>query len=471
MDTKKLMSNTILYGLGDVIVIAVSGFFMIPFLTRVLPQTDYGIYVVTRANSDIFIYILHFGLISAVSRLFFEYRKKGEHYQYLSSVVLHFLCIATFCGLLAILWGRSFWWILSPTVPFSPYFWFCIAVSFLNFFAYLSAIWFRVEERALSFILVQVGSTVMFLLLVAFLLLYLHKGLFGLLLALVINAGLTGSVLAFQFGSRFSLNLKREYFIASLHYALPIVIGYCAYFLLNRISTIILQRYVSLADMAVFGLGQQLSLVITIAANAFGKSLQPVIFAAQSEDLPDIIDRSGKLYLLLVSCLVCLVLVFAPDLLRIAAPARYQSGIGVFMIMTIGNFIFTAGFIPDSILLYYKKPTTAVLASIIGGILSLVFALLLVPYFKVLGAAISTAMAFTGLLAVRVYTADQLLRNSTFWFTARLLPMMLVTAVLSLWLKDNPLGLIFSLVLKFGLAAIFIYISYSTYTSRRVEEA
>lgn len=444
--------------------VAVSGFFLVPVLTRVLTQNEYGTYVVIRANSDLFIYFLHFGLISTVSRLYFEYRSKGEQVQYLYTIITLFLCLATIYAGFALILGEPLWRSLSPTVPAYPYLWFCMALSFLNFFAYLSAMLFRVEERAFTFVLVQVGSVMTFLALIAFKVFYQHMGLNGLLQALVINAALSGLILVFQFRFRFTLSLKWEHVTSTMRYAIPIFVGYLAYFLLNRVSTIILQRYVSLSDLAVFGLVQQLSLIVTIAANAFGKSMQPLVFATSQQELPNIIDRSGKLYLLLIGCLVCIVIVFAPDIMRIAAPARYQSGMSIFMIMTVGNFIFAAAFMPDTILLYFKKPSASVLASSVGGVLAVAFGLILVPQFGILGAAVSTLSALLGQLATVIYLAGKSLKNSTFWSMVRLLPMMLVTAVLSTWLNGNPLGPIYSMALKVSLACIFFIISYTSYT-------
>ena len=72
-----LLRTTLIYGVGDVIVLAVGGFLLLPLYTRTLSQHDFGIYVVIRANVEIFTYLLYLGLPSAAGRLYFDHRNSG----------------------------------------------------------------------------------------------------------------------------------------------------------------------------------------------------------------------------------------------------------------------------------------------------------------------------------------------------------------------------------------------------------
>ena len=53
MDTRKLLSTTVLYGLADVIVMAVGGFLLLTLYTRTLSQPEFGTYVIVRTNTEI----------------------------------------------------------------------------------------------------------------------------------------------------------------------------------------------------------------------------------------------------------------------------------------------------------------------------------------------------------------------------------------------------------------------------------
>ena len=114
METRRLLSSTVLYGLADVAVLAVGGFLLLPLYTRQLSQEEFGIFVVIRTNIDILTYLLYFGLPSAVTRLYFDHKRSQRQHEYLSSVVtFYLLMLAAFA---TVFWfqGATLWHALSP---------------------------------------------------------------------------------------------------------------------------------------------------------------------------------------------------------------------------------------------------------------------------------------------------------------------------------------------------------------------
>ncbi len=70
--------------------------------------------------SPIFTYIVQFGLISAVSRLYFDYEKKNEQYEYISTVLMLFLAIAAVFCTTMFLYGDHLWSMISPQISPEP---------------------------------------------------------------------------------------------------------------------------------------------------------------------------------------------------------------------------------------------------------------------------------------------------------------------------------------------------------------
>jgi O-antigen/teichoic acid export membrane protein len=464
MNTKKLLSSTILYGFGDVIVLAVGSFLLMPLYTRILPQADYGIYLITKTNIDIMTYIMHFGLISAVGRLYFVYQKKNEHYAYLSSVLIFYLFVAAIMCITMLFCGPYLWHLLSPSIPAYPYIWFCLAIVGFSFFPSLTSIWLRVEDKVSLFVVVQISAAILLLAIVMYNLLVLHNGLVGVLYALAINALCMSIVLPVLLWRKFSLKFNFEYIRETLRYAVPIVFGYCAYFVLNRISMVILQRYVPVEQVAIFGLGQQLAVIVTLASSAFAKSLQPVIFSADLQDLGKVVDKSGRLYLLLMSCLANIAILFASDILRIAAPAKYSDGYYVFLILIIANLLYSASFIADTVLLYFRHPMTSVMITTFGGILSLSTNLILIPQYKVYGAAFSILLAFSGVLAVGLFVTRKLVLHSNLKSLVYLLPLTALVTVFAVWLRSYGCTLVVSIGINSVLSMILLYMTHSVYS-------
>jgi O-antigen/teichoic acid export membrane protein len=370
LDTRKLLSVTVLYGAADVAVMAVGGFLLLPLYTRTLSQPEFGIYVIVRANTEIFSYLLYLGLPSAVARVYFDYKKTGQQQEYLASVVMFFGLNLVLLGAFLSVWGPDLWRLLSPTTDVQPYLVFSVAIAAVGFFSSLGTLCLRLEGRALAFASLQIATALVLAACAVFSLVVLSLGLPGLLWALLISSAFAGLVLPWQLGHGFRPYIHWAHIADSMRYAGPIVIGYLAYFLLNRASTIVLQRHVALDQIAIFGLAQQLAMMVTVAAVAFGKAQQPVVFAAEPGDAAVLLQRSGALLRRLMLGITAVLVLGAPELFALVAPKGYGSGINILLILLVANFAYSFSQVSDTALLYHRRPKTSVAVSMAGAALS-----------------------------------------------------------------------------------------------------
>jgi O-antigen/teichoic acid export membrane protein len=393
MDTRKLLSNAVVYGLADAIVLVVGGFLLLPLYTRTLSQSEYGIYVIVRANIEIFTYLLYLGLPSAVARVYFVYKKTGQQFEYLSSVVMFFLLCLAGSGVVLMVAGPYLWRMLSPTTPVNPYLTFSVAIAAAGFFAAIGTMWLRMEGRALAFASVQVAAALVLAATATANLVLFKDGLPGLMYALLISASCSAMVLPVLFRHRFRPAIKWEHIAVSMRYASPILVGYIAYFVLNRITTLILQRHVAVDQIAIFGLAQQLATMVTIAATAFAMAMQPAVFAAESDKVVSLLDRSAKILLLLIFALTSVLLLFGAEIFALVAPHTYQGGYEIMLILLVANFANSFNQISNTALLYHHLPKTSAAVSIFGAVLAAGLGAWLIPLFHLHGAALASVGA------------------------------------------------------------------------------
>lgn len=459
-----------LYGFGDVIVVAVGGFLLLPLYTRVLTQAEFGIFTIIKTNTEILTYLLQFGLISTVGRLYFEYRKKSEHYQYLSSVFLLFLVFALISSLSIYQFGEELWDLFSPNVPAVPYIWFSLAIALFAFCGSFSMIWLRVEEKAGMFIAVQIASAIVLLALVILNLVIMPRGLIGLLYALVISAACGAAVLPFLFRRKFTLRIKSEYTSVSLHYGLPIFLGYIAYFITNKVSLIILQRHVSFEQLATFGIAQQMGMIVTVVSGAFLKSLQPAIFSAEPKAVEGVIDQMGRLYLLMMFFFVNVLILFASDIFKIVAPTTYSDGFYIFTILLFTGFLIAANFVFGSTLLYFKLAKTSVFVTVFGGCLSLIMGLILIPQFKLIGAALSIVITYIAVTMLNYWLARKCLQQANFGYVAMFLLLTIPILLFAVWLHGLTVSNFAAFCIKIVLVSGLAYFVYWYYLRLKIVE-
>ena len=383
-----------LYGIADVIVMAVGGFLLLPLYTRTLSQAEFGTYVIVRANTEIFSYLLYFGLPSAVARVYFDYKKSGQQSEYLSSVLLFFGLNLGLCCVLLALWGGDLWALLSPGTPAHPYMLYSFAIAAMGFISALGGLWLRMDGLAKAFATLQVATSVVLAVCAVLNLVVLDLGLQGLLLAMLASSACAGLVLPWLLRRGFVPRIRWSHIRDSLTYAGPNLVGYIAYFLLNRISTIVLQRHVEVDQIAVFGLAQQLAMMLTIAATAFGKAQQPAVFAAPADQAEGVLAKSGAVLRWMMLGVTGLLLLGASDLFRLMAPKSYGGGLEILLILLVGNFAYSFCLVSDTSLQYHRRPKSSVLVAIAGALLSAALSLWLVPTYHLMGAALSIAVTF-----------------------------------------------------------------------------
>jgi O-antigen/teichoic acid export membrane protein len=410
MDWKKLAANVAIYAIGDFLVVAVGGFFLVPLYTRHLSPADYGVFVVTRANSEIFTYILQFGIISAVARVYFIFSAKQQQRQYIGSILIfHFCTVAVFLVVLGVA-GNFIWRQLSPAVPAMPYLWIASGLAFLSFVPGLFSILLRVEERSKFFVAVQAISAVLLVLCVILFLVVLKAGIAGLFGALILSGGITWAVLLVLLFRRLQWNFHWEHIRVSLKFGMPVVISYIAFFVMNRFGIIILQRHVGLAEVGLFGLAQQVAMVISLVGMAFGKSFQPTIFSSDESAVTDLVSRLGSIYFISMLLGAAVFASFASELLVILAPRSYGRAYYVLVLLIIANVVYWFKLISESVVLYRNRPNLAMTVSLAGGAISVLGNLWLVPKIGIYGAVLSSLLTSCVVTAASMIVARRMVR-------------------------------------------------------------
>lgn len=468
MDTRKLLSNAVLYGLADAIVLVVGGFLLLPLYTRTLSQAEYGVYVIVRANTEIFTYLLYLGLPSAVARVYFVYKKTSQQFAYLSSVVMFFLLCLAGSGLVLMVAGPALWGALSPTTPVNPYLTFSVAISAAGFFGAIATMWLRMEGRAAAFAGVQVCAALVLAAVATVNLVVFKSGLPGLMLALLISASCSAMVLPVLFRHRFHPAIRWEHITISMRYALPTLVGYIAYFVLNRINTVILQRHVDVDQIAIFGLSQQLATMVTIAATAFAMAMQPAVFGADADKMVSLLARSAKILLALILALTTTLLIFGTEIFTLVAPKTYHGGYEIMLILLIANFVNSFNQISNTALLYHHRPKTSAAISIVGAILAAGLGAWLIPLFQLYGAALGSLGAIGLMTLLSHWMARRSTGFSYFGSIVATCAGVVALAVFSVWLGQRHIPLSVLLPLKSGLCILIFAIIYLFYTRKPV---
>ncbi|WP_404712360.1 lipopolysaccharide biosynthesis protein [Sphingomonas sp. MMS24-J13] len=468
MKIRQLLTASGLYGIADMLLLGISGFLLLPLYTRTLSQTDFGAYVSIRANTEILGYLLYFGLLSAVGRLYFDYPKGVARRSYLNSVVMFFIAAVVVAAILFLFVGDALWQLMSPTTPSQPYLWYALILAATTFLAQLGSLWLRLEHRVNAFVSIQIFSAVL-LTIAAYLALVIFKlGLPGLLVVLVIGYLPAAAFLAYNIGDRLRPVIHRDEILPSLHYGMPYAISYIAYFLLNRFAVLNLQHQVGLDKVAIFGLAQQLAIMISIVSQSFGKAMQPAVFGAAPDEAQHVLRRSSKLFILLIFGAASFAVMFAHEILRAVAPKAYLTGFPVLLVLLIASFIYSLNLVSNTTLEYFKRPRIQATMSVLGAATSVVLGLLLIPHYDLMGGALAMLGAYVVVSAGGHIAAYRLSRQSYFGEIAMVVCAVCVLALIALWPGWQAMSLPIAVLLKGMITAIVVLALFSAYAPKQL---
>lgn len=462
------MVNTVVYGAADFVVLAVGGFLLLPLYTRTLSQSEFGNYVIVKANIEIITFIMYFGLPSAVSRVYFDYKALNQHFEYMSSVLSAFLLGVVVIGVLFHFWGAGFWKILSPNTPDYPYLGFGVAIGAVGFFGALASLWLRMEGRVAAFAGLQVGVATVLALVAVVSLVVLDLGLPGIFVAVLISSACSALALPCLFGRRFRPIIQTSHIVESLRYAVPIVIGYIGYFVHNRISIFLLQRHVEPDQIAIFGIAQQLAMIVTFAGMAFVKASQSTVFSAEQAHAATLMSRSARFLMLVMFCVTSVLLLFASEMFELVAPRSYQSGIDVLLILLVGGFIYSLTLISDTALMYHRRPKTAVAVTLVGAVSSTLLGVLVIPTYHLYGAAFATVGAFLVTALAGYWRAYRITKLSYIRPALASFLAICALAVFVAWLQRQGLPQVASLSIKAAVGAILLSVTYLFFSRKAI---
>jgi len=382
--TQKLIKNSVIYTIGDFINVGVGGFLLLPFYTRVLTQSEYGLFNVLNASILIVTFIVHFGIISTYSRQYFNYTE-DEKNSFTGQVIFLHILMSLLLFLFVVVFEKILKVNLFSSVSNTTYFYYIFIVSILSFINALYGIYLRLNEEAMKFLVFQILQIGLYVSFIFIFKEYMQNTLDAILLA--------------SFGSVFLIwlysisKLKFTFYLVGfqdtvkkvLHFALPIFVGYVMYFLLNKFNVLYLQHHENIENIALFSFALQLSMVLQVFAGSFGKAVQPMLFKLNKDELIVKSKQIALFYKVILSVILIGFYVFSENIILLFAPESYIKSNEVFRVLLLGVYAYNLRSVESHLFMYFNKPRYSLYIVSISAFVVVVLSLVLVQKYGFIG--------------------------------------------------------------------------------------
>lgn len=196
-------------------------------------------------------------------------------------------------------------------------------------------------------------------------------------------------------------NLKRckklinlTYWKYALGFNLPLLPHYFSLYILQHSDRIMIQKYCGYTDVALYSVVYNLSMVLNTVVDSMNNAIVPWLYRELEEKHFDNIRKKLNVMILAVSGMLLVFILFAPEAIRILAPASYfeaiyivppvaSSILFIFMYVLFGNIEF-----------YYDYNKLTMFISIIGAALNLILNAIFIPRFGFVAAGYTTLFCY-----------------------------------------------------------------------------
>ena len=392
-ELKRLGRHSAVYGLGG-LVSRILATLLLPLYTHYLPPGTYGRVEIVTAATAVLAILLQLGISSAFFRFYFDAKEDAERLVVIRTSFWFTMAMSTLGLVLGVIFAAPIghWLGLGhdPSLVRAG----AVGLWAQTNYQQLTAL-FRVEERSVQYAIASVANVLITVAAMVLFVAYFHWGAVGLVVGnftgtLVVYAVLLGYRYE-QLGAQFDTGLFRK----MQHFGMPLVPSALALWTINFVDREFVSWYKGNAEVGVYSAAVKIASLITFVMVAF-RTAWPA-FAYSIED-----DREAKrtysfvlTYLLALTSWAALALgALAPWWVRLLTDPRYQRAEKGVALLAFAGAVY-AGYVVLAIGSGRARKTQwnwAVTGA--GAAVNVGLNFWLVPRWGMVGAAVSTAVAY-----------------------------------------------------------------------------
>jgi O-antigen/teichoic acid export membrane protein len=390
----RLGKDTLFYGgtsaAGKVVSLA-----LVPLYTRFFSPSEYGVIELLLTASALLSRILSFGVDSALLRFYGDSPSQDRKRKLSSAALWYMLAAGVPVCVISSLFARqissslfnsnvhsALVALMLLTVPFVMLGWIPQDLTRLRF-----------DKLRYNFLIV--GGSIFYGIAAVVLVVLLHKGLWGVMMGHFLRAGLFGILGIILVRHSLSLRIDFSAVKKLLVFGAPLLPASIALWVSSSSDRFFLARFASLHSVGVYSIANRLAWVQWFVFSSFQLAFTPIAYSIYKRPGAATVFRKVFIYYIILSSILGIgISVFGLNILQILTPQAYHPAhvaVGLLNLSVIFHGLFYIFGIGISIA---KRTKYFAYSYVAGAIANIVLNVLLIPPFRVIGAASATSISF-----------------------------------------------------------------------------
>ena len=396
----KLLKNRLIKNIGVYTLLnllnSLIPFLLLPILTKYLSTYDYGVVDMFINLNFILLPLLGLNIGSSVIRFYFLDNidfKKTIHV--IISYILLFGVISIIIIFIFQILDFDFF---KGNVPKGILLSSAIYVVFSQLVEVLLSTW-RAEEKAYSYGFFRIVKTALDLGLSLYCIMILKLGWEGRVYPILFVSIFLGITSLIIIKKKFKLNIDfdSKTIKVILIYALPLIFHSLGGYLISFSDRFLILYFLDTESVGVYSVAYQIGMIMSFINNSFNQAYLPFLFSKLKDVNIKTLEKLKKInsyYFLFMLVLSFLIYLLVPVIYKTLIDKDFHVSSDVVLWVLLGYAFNGMYKIIGNFLFYYQKTKSIAYITVFSALVNVAFCLILIPRFGILGASISTAIAF-----------------------------------------------------------------------------
>ncbi len=396
MELKLFGKNAGIYIIGNIFLRG-SAFLIIPIYIHSLSISDYGLFATLLITVQFLLILMTLGMRNTLVRFTKEYQLQNQiAFLFGTSFIVIIFGGFLVTTILLLFFIPLFRTILHSTDIRTYIILTCISASIESLFIHVIT-YYRAINEAMKYLVISICATTLLFFLNAILLLKLHSGINGALMARIVAYGLVLIYSSFRIFLKIGFGFSISILWKLIKFGFPLIFSMSGQFIMGNASIYFISYFSGLESVAIYSLGLKFASVLgMIVILPFQLAYEPFIFAnLHRPGIKDTMSRLFKYMIVIIVYSSFIILMACRILLPIIAPPEY-SGAYLITLLIIPALIFMSVSYYGECLLNIKHKTyiTGIFVALCT-LICLLLNFILVPQLNSYGAIISLFVAYS----------------------------------------------------------------------------
>ena len=395
-----MIKNTSIYTIGNILP-KIAQFFLLPLFTRFLTPADYGIVNSLQVLISVLAIFFTLALERSIFRLFFDYKTDKQKKQFFGTIAISLFSISTFVLILLFLFNNVISQIYS-SIDFYPYYVYAILIGYIHIFSLIPKIYFQVNEKATSFIIVSLLEFALIQGFMIWFVVFKGEGASGYLKGSLIASATLIPYFIYVVTKISLFRFDLKIFKDCISFSLPIIPSLMAAWVMNLSDRIFIEKYFNLHDVGIYSLGYKIGGLIIIFSQAFNKAYNPFYFRIANSLEPKIAKTKlysyNSIYLVIILLAGFIISFFAKDLIYLLFDEKYFEAYKIIPIICLAFVVGQSTGLLNLSIYQDKKTKVIMVLFLISAIVNIILNFIMVPIWGAYGAAYATLITYLFLL-------------------------------------------------------------------------